>query len=99
MATAQVLCFACNRKFSPHGLSQHVSKTQDLCCRSSSTAAQFPFASSAIPHAGFSLAPGPNYSSARSVGIRLNDSDGRDDETSIAPLNSEFVAAAEHDER
>src|ERR1700730_10521446 len=99
MATAQVLCFGCNRKFSPRGLSQHVSKTQDLCCCSSSTAAQFPFASSAIPHAGFSLAPGPNYSSAMSVCIRLYDSDTRYDATYIAPINSEFVAAAEHDER
>jgi len=33
MLPTQVWCAACKRDFTPHGLSQHVTRTQDQCCR------------------------------------------------------------------
>ena len=54
MATAQVQCFGCNRKFTPRGLSQHISKTRDPCCRGGSAVTlQMPLMSTSIPHTAF----------------------------------------------
>jgi len=36
MPSAQIRCNGCNRVFTPSGLSQHLSKTQDSRCRRSS---------------------------------------------------------------
>ena len=52
---AQLRCFGCDRNFSPRGLSQHYSKTQDPRCRRRSIAPQFSSVSATIPWAAFSL--------------------------------------------
>ena len=48
---AQYRCLGCNRTFSPCSLAQHISKSPDLCCRSSSVA---PLVPASIPRTAFS---------------------------------------------
>jgi hypothetical protein len=48
---AQYPCLGCNRTFSPCGLAQHISKSPDLCCQSSSVT---PLVPASIPHTAFS---------------------------------------------
>ena len=55
MATAQLYCPSCNRRFSPRGLSQHISKSPDPLCRNSTVAPHFQFSSTSISHTAFLL--------------------------------------------
>ena len=57
LVMAQVRCLGCNRKFSPRGLTQHHSKTQDPRCHSRSIVPQFLSVSATIPWAAFSVGP------------------------------------------
>src|SRR6266850_6636255 len=90
MAMAQLQCFYCSKYFSPHGLSQHVSKTQDPHCCSSSITPRFQFVSATIPHAAFSLPLVPNRSSPGSGRVHANDLDGRGDEMGMPSLYGEL---------
>ena len=51
MLTTQVQCRGCGRPFTPRGLSQHVSKTQDPRCRSALSTSRVPTASSSAQNA------------------------------------------------
>src|SRR3979490_1231821 len=48
----QVWCPGCEKGFTPRGLSQHVSRTQDLCCRRVVATSRSHLASTAFPHMG-----------------------------------------------
>ena len=48
MLTPKVQCRGCQRWFLPRGLSQHVSKTQEMLCRDALTASRVPRVSSSI---------------------------------------------------
>src|SRR6267142_3211556 len=90
MAMAQLQCFGCSKYFSPHGLSQHVSKTQDPHCHSSSIVPQFRFVSAIIPHMAFSLPLVPNHSSPGSGRVHANNLGGHGNEMGMPSLYSEL---------
>jgi len=50
MQPAQVRCPGCERDFTPCGLSQHITKTQNLCCHHVLVTSQSCLVSGAFPH-------------------------------------------------
>lgn len=49
---AQVRCPGCEKNFTPRGLSQHITRTQDLRCRRVVATSQTPLLSTAFPRMG-----------------------------------------------
>ncbi len=49
MRPAQVRCPGCERDFTPRGLSQHVSRTEESCCRDAIATSQAHLVSAAFP--------------------------------------------------
>ena len=92
MTTVEVQCFGCNRKFSPHRFSQHVSKTPNSHCCTSSAAGEVPLvtASGSIHCTAFPLSLGSNLASQDSGRVSPKDFgmydyglDGCNDETDM----------------
>ena len=92
MTTAEVRCFGCNRKFSPHGFSQHVSKAPDPHCRTSSATGEVPLVatSGSIHRTAFPRSLDPFLASQRSGRVSPEDFgmydyglDGHNDETDM----------------
>ena len=89
---AQVQCFGCNRKFTPRGFSQHVSKSPDPHCRARPVTGEVQLATASIHRTAFSPALDPNQASQgsgiaspddldmhdRSLGRHDNEMDARD---------------------
>ena len=50
MTTPRIRCYGCDRTFTHCGLSQHISKTQDIRCRRVSAMSQDPVPSTSISH-------------------------------------------------
>ena len=73
---AQVQCFGCNRKFTPRGFSQHVSKSPDPHCRAGPVTGEVQSATASIHRTAFPPALDPNQASQGS-GITSPDDLGR----------------------
>ena len=88
MLTTQVPCRGCGRLFTPRGLSQHVSKTQDPRCRSAVSTSRVPTASSSDRNAA--IPPPPNTNNAVVIS---NDIEGGGDDFGDA-YNAEILDGA-----
>ena len=64
MTTAQIRCRGCDRVFSPRGLSQHLSKTQDAVCREAQSTSRTPSLFQVVSGAGSASALNPNTNEA-----------------------------------
>jgi hypothetical protein len=56
MSTAQTRCRGCKGTFTPHGLSLHIAKTENMRCRTVFSASQSGLALRPVPSAEFSQA-------------------------------------------
>ena len=59
MIPAQVQCRGCDKTFTPHGLSQHISKTLNLRCRYVNDPPRAHFGIPSIPYAASQASPSP----------------------------------------
>jgi hypothetical protein len=64
MSAPQICCQGCDRVFSPRGLSQHLSKTQDAVCRDAQTTSRTLSMFQMMSGAGSSLASNSNTNEA-----------------------------------
>ncbi len=62
MTSVHVQCHKCNKVFTPYGLAQHASKSQNACCRASNNPSHYQLVTLPIPHAAHP--PGPYQISA-----------------------------------
>jgi hypothetical protein len=56
--SACVRCYGCNKAFTPRGLAQHASKSQNTCCRGSNIPSCYQLVTLPIPHVAHP--PGPS---------------------------------------
>ncbi|KAF8489360.1 hypothetical protein F5888DRAFT_1808868 [Russula emetica] len=94
MLTSRVQCHGCDKWFSPRGLSQHVSKTQDTRCRDTVAASQVSAVSSSIQNAATQPWLSPNCASPVSRG---SSPDSEFDHTTCGQLSDTEIAVTQDD--
>ncbi len=95
MIPAQVQCQGCDKAFTPHGLSQHMSKTQNLCCRHINRPPLDHFHTPSIPHMVSRSSPSPNRMPDAISDVQPGDkyhgasNDGLDDVPKLGEVSSD----------
>jgi hypothetical protein len=92
--TPQIRCRGCNRVFSPHRLSQHLSKTHDTMCHEAQLTSRMPSLFQTVSAAGSSLASNSDNNEARVEALQPTDAADAAD-TAHADHTTDAVDAAD----